>query len=286
VALRSGLQKASVDRLDLPEPNIFLNKEGYGAGSIKRRSLSGNIATIEFGGPIYCNEDCNIVVSGLGEAFDGAYPINTIDSENGIITYIRNYDNVALADAPPGAIAYRQEALAYFARYRIKSNQGESTWSPVKKIHANYWFDYPEGVTRANGIRTTSLTATVGKAVSIAWDPISLMIQDREIRKASEYDIWLQWYRNNDAAGTSGKWIYESRIASNSVVFNVPPQYTKVSDSSGEEVLVNQAPNRLNVEVRLRGNPILREMQIQYDPPVFQTSTRLLAYKTTTPASV
>lgn len=284
MAVRSGLQQARVDRLALPEPNIMLNTEGYGAVNIVSMLLSSNVVTLTLADTFYWVVGDQITVSGAGVPFDGSYTLTVVDQLGKTISYARAYDNVASTTAPAGAQVYRKEMLSYFTRYKIVSNQGDSAWSGVHKIYADYWFRRPNGVTQTTGIKESVVNTTSGKAVTISWDPIDLMIKNNFIRKPEYYDVWLQWYKGSDPVGSAGKWIYEERVQGTSITFNVPTNYTYIT-STGTEVLAS-GPNRLMIEVRLRGNPIIRQRQIGWDPDVYENTTYLLAYKTTTPVSV
>lgn len=284
MSVRGGLQQARIDRLDLPAPNIFVNTDGFGAINIVTMSLSANIVTMVLEEKFYWAVGDEITVNGAGVPFDGTYVLTLADQSTKTISYARTYDNIASTTPPAGAHVHRKEMLAYFTRYRITSNQGESAWSGVHKVYANYWFRRPNGVTILTGIKEAVANTTSGKAVTISWDPIDLMIDDNFIRKPEYYDVWLQWYKSSDPVGSSGKWIYEERVQGTSMVFNVPTNYTYIT-STGTEVVAS-APNRLMIEVRLRGNPIIRQRQISWNPDVYENTTYLLMYKTATPVSV
>jgi len=291
MAVRSGLQQARIDRLDLPAPNILLNTDGYGAISISTMLLSANVATLVLSNTFYWVVGDEITVEGAGVPFDGTYTLTAVDQLGKTFSYARPYDNVASTTPPPGAKVYRKEMLSYFNRYRIVSNQGESAWSGVHKTHADYWFRRPNGVTIVNGIKASVPNTTSGKSVAISWDPIDLMVENNFIRKPEYYDVWLQWYKGSDNPEiVSGKWIYEERVQGTSMTFNVPTNYTLVNNSTGAET-VSSGPNRLMIEVRLRGNPIIRQRQISWNPATpysqrYENTTYLIAYKTNTPVSV
>jgi hypothetical protein len=284
MAVRSGLQKAKVDRLALPEPNIFINSDGYGAINIVTASLSSNIVTLILADNFYWFVGDQITVEGAGVPFNGTYTLTAANSATKTISYARTYDNVASTTPPAGAKVYRKEMLAYFTRYKIVSNQGESAWSGVHKVYADYWFRRPSGVTILTGIKESVVNTTSGKSVTISWDPVDLMIEDNFIRKPEYYDVWLQWYKGSDPAGSSGKWIYSERVQGTSMTFNVPTSYTYIT-STGTEVVAS-GPNRLMIEVRLRGNPIIRQRQLTWNPDTYENTTYLLVYKTNTPVSV
>jgi hypothetical protein len=67
------------------------------------------------------------------------------------------------------------------------------------------------------------------------------------IRRATEYDIWVRWDRND-----GGDWIYKERINSTNISFPIPPIYTK----NGEKQ--PSAPNHFSIELYLKGYPVQR----------------------------
>jgi len=64
------------------------------------------------------------------------------------------------------------------------------------------------------------------------------------IRKALEYDIWVRWDRND-----GGDWIYKERIEGTSLSLPYPEFYNK------NQVLQSSSPNRVSIEVYLKGQP-------------------------------
>lgn len=284
MAVRSGLQKAKVDRLDLPEPNLLINTEGYGSIRVVTASLSSNIANLVLEESFYWHVGDEITVEGVGVAFNGNYTITSADPVAKTISYARAYDNVLSFSPPASAKIYRKEMLAYFTRYRVTSNQGESAWSGVHRVYADYWFRRPNGTTILTGIKESVINTTSGKAVTISWDPIDLMIENNFIRKPEYYDVWLQWAKGNDPSTSDGKWIYEERVQGTSITFNVPANYVRINADGSETV--HSGPNELMIEVRLRGNPIIRQRQIGWNPDTYENTTYLLMYKTATPLSV
>lgn len=129
----------------------------------------------------------------------------------------------------------------YLVRYRIISEDRNRTshWSPVYLVKPGYEFV----------VGQTSL----GKSsdhVNIIWDPVTIQKDGNFIRVANEYDIWLRWDKNEPEGGD---WVYGERIISNSSTFIIPETYYV----GGEDQL--SKPNRLTVEIFLKGSPITRE---------------------------
>lgn len=131
------------------------------------------------------------------------------------------------------------EEEGYVFRYRIISEDRNrvSHWSPINIIKPEYTF--------------TSGTITHHKAgdiSSVAWDPVTISKDGNEIRKAHEFDIWVRWDRNDD-----GDWAYLQRIDSANISIITPNTY------SINEVIQPSPPNRLSVEIFLKGTPITRD---------------------------
>ena len=280
---RAGIQKARVDRLVLPEPNIFLNREKYGIVAITSYSLTSNVATINFSEKVYWQPGYRIVVEGINSTFNGVHEItSSTHSGTTTLTFTKTATDVPLTTAPTDASAYRYEMLAYFARYRVTSDRGNSAWSTVHKAYANYWFRRQPGITMTNSIQVSKIGT--GRATAISWDPIDLMIDDNFIRQPQYYDVWLQWYKTVPS-GNTAKWIYEERVASTSLTVNIPSQWTYINNTTGVETVVNESPQTLAVEIRLRSNPPMRQRQISWTAPNYidryEDSKYLLAYAST-----
>ena len=127
----------------------------------------------------------------------------------------------------------------YSVRYRIVSEDKNRTshWSPTFLIQPNYTFV-------ANNISFNKN----GSIAQQAWDAVSILKNGNQIRKASEYDIWVKWDRSD-----GGDFVYLERIQGTSVSFPIPETYTI------NGVVQASQPNRLTTEIYLRGNPISRD---------------------------
>jgi hypothetical protein len=126
----------------------------------------------------------------------------------------------------------------YDVRYRIISEDRNRTshWSPVITIDPQYTY-VPGNITIVSSGITT-----------VAWDTVTIKIGTQVIRQAQDYDIWVKWSK---AAGT-GDWNYVQRISGNSISLVHPTTFYI------DGVNQNQAPNRITVEVYLKGEPITR----------------------------
>jgi hypothetical protein len=134
----------------------------------------------------------------------------------------------------------------YDVRYRVVSEDKNrsSHWSPIVTIDPQYVYVSGNISIVSSGITT------------VAWDTVTIKIGARTIRQAKDYDVWVKWSR---AAG-NGDWNYAQRISGNSINLVHPSTfYINGVDQA-------QSPNRVTVEVYLKGEPIARD------------STNLLVY--------
>jgi hypothetical protein len=134
----------------------------------------------------------------------------------------------------------------YDVRYRIVSEDKNriSHWSPIVTIDPQYVYVSGNISIVSSGITT------------VVWDTVTIKIGAQVIRQAKDYDVWVKWSR---AAG-NGDWNYVQRISGNSISLVHPSTfYINGVDQA-------QSPNRITVEVYLKGEPITRD------------STNLLVY--------
>lgn len=137
-------------------------------------------------------------------------------------------------DLPPLLV----DTESYVIKYRIVSDDKNqlSHWSPVINLIPGYTFSSGSlAFNKAGGI------------ASIVWDAVSIYKESVLVRQATEYDIWLQWDRND-----GGDWIYKERTQTTSLSIPIPSTYT----ISG--IIQPSTPNRLHVEIYLKGIPISR----------------------------
>jgi hypothetical protein len=134
----------------------------------------------------------------------------------------------------------------YDIRYRVVSEDKNRTsqWSAITNIDPEYTY-----VSGNISISSSNLT-------TVAWDSVGIRIGENTIRQAKEYDVWVKWSK---AAGL-GDWNYIERISTNSITLVHPLTYY-INGVDQEE-----SPNRITVEVYLKGEPITRD------------STNLLVY--------
>jgi hypothetical protein len=152
-----------------------------------------------------------------------------------------------MADAGIKKIRIRQSDISainvneegYVLRYRVVSEDKNRTsqWSPISIIQPGY--TYVGGDISFN---------KSGQVATLAWDSVSIQLDGSEVRKASEFDIWLKWDRND-----GGDWLYKQRIDGGNISFPIPSTYTIGG------VVQGSAPNKLSAEIYLKGTPITRD---------------------------
>jgi hypothetical protein len=152
-----------------------------------------------------------------------------------------------MADAGIKKIRIRQSDISeinvneegYVLRYRVVSEDKNRTsqWSPISIIQPGY--TYVGGDISFN---------KSGQVATLAWDSVSIQLDGSEVRKASEFDIWLKWDRSD-----GGDWLYKQRIDGGNISFPIPSTYTIGG------VVQGSAPNKLSAEIYLKGTPITRD---------------------------
>ena len=128
----------------------------------------------------------------------------------------------------------------YEVNYRIVSEDKNRTshWSPTYLVKPE--FTFIPGSIHCN---------TTGGIATVAWNDVDIYKGTQYVDTAKEYDIWVKWDKND-----GGDWIYRSRIANTSISLLVPSDY-KIAGVSQSQV-----PNKLTIEVYLKGQPITRDV--------------------------
>jgi len=136
-------------------------------------------------------------------------------------------------------------------RFRITTEDRNrfSYWSPIFSVSPDF--------TYISGEIDISKSSN---HINIIWDPVRVEKDGNFVLQAQKYDIWVRWSKNND----EGDWIYKERIEGTSVSVIIPTTYT--IDGVDQET----APNRVTVEIFLRGRPITRDSTLLrvYNPPM------------------
>jgi len=127
----------------------------------------------------------------------------------------------------------------YDVRYRIVSEDKNRTshWSPIINIDPQYTY-----VSGNVSIVSSAITTVV-------WDAVTVKIGNNIIRQAKDYDVWVKWSK---AAG-NGDFNYVQRVSGNSISLVHPTTFFINGIDQAD------APNRVTVEIYLKGQPITRD---------------------------
>lgn len=131
------------------------------------------------------------------------------------------------------------ETGSYEIRFRLTTEDRNrfSYWSPI--------FSVDPGFTYVSG---NIDIAKSSNHVNIIWDAVKIIKDGEQVAAAEIYDIWLRWGKTYD-----GDWFYQERVEGTSLSVVIPESYFW----NGVEQL--EKPNKLTVEIFLRGRPITRE---------------------------
>ena len=146
---------------------------------------------------------------------------------------------VPIGDLPP----INSDNEGYTIRYRFISSDKNRTshWSPIYLVQPG--FTYETGEIAFN---------KSGSIAQIVWDSVTVTKVDGPdtytITKSHEYDIWVRW----DRGAGDGDWLYKERIDGTSILLPIPSTWTI------NGVVQPNNPNRLSVEIYLKGYPIER----------------------------
>lgn len=108
----------------------------------------------------------------------------------------------------------------YEIRYRVVSEDKNrvSAWTPIFTVDPELQY-FAEGDLFLQFIQTG--------AVSASWAGVSIMKNIDgtlvEVADVEEFDIWIKWA--GAAEVNPGEWIYQGRIASQSISITIPPLY-------------------------------------------------------------
>lgn len=126
----------------------------------------------------------------------------------------------------------------YEIRYRVISEDKNRTshWSPIFLVKPEYTY-----------VPGTIHHTKAGDVSTVAWNSVEIKKGTTLIKEAMSYDVWVRWDR-----GDGGDWEYRSRIDTSSIALITPSTY-KIGG-----IVQGSAPNKLSVEIYLKGFPISR----------------------------
>jgi hypothetical protein len=145
------------------------------------------------------------------------------------------------ADLPEQNV-YKQ---GHTLRYRVVSEDKNrsSAWSSLKLIKPEYTFVPGQSSLLKSGTTTIA-----------TWDPVKInKVIDgvtNLIGSETDYDIWVKWDKSD-----GGDWTYRERIKGTTISMTIPTTYFK------NGVDQTTAPNKVSIEVYLKGFPIVRDVE-------------------------
>jgi len=157
---------------------------------------------------------------------------------------------VAEENLPPLSV-FSNGTFGYRVRYRIASEDRNrfSHYSPTYEVIPNYLFERPQG----RAIDDIAIV-TGGPYVNVVWDPITIKnrVSGSTIKKALDYDIFLQWGKGE--TDPDPVWFFEETVRATALGFRYPEEY-ELEDGTIETA----KPNRLSVEIYLKSTRPSRE---------------------------
>jgi len=226
----SGIKKAKVAVGDLPP--ISSETEGY---SIRYRIVSEDKNRVSHWSPVYLIKPEYTFVPGSIRFSSGNQIANfTWDAVTVLkdIATIQTINNKVLHSK----IATLTTAGAHYMKI--------GDWVTISGVDATFNGTYQLTAVTAN---TFSYYKDHGNIASAAVSPLGTYKRNSEISKTNEYDIWVRWDRND-----GGDWVYKERVAGTTVSFPHQSTYTI------NNVVQSSAPNRISVEIYLKGYPLKR----------------------------
>jgi hypothetical protein len=230
MAADSGIKKAKIVRADLPA--ISSETEGY---SIRYRIVSEDKNRVSHWSPVYLIKPEYTFVIGSVRFSSGNQIANfTWDAVTVLkdIATVQTINNKVLNSK----IATLTTAGAHYMKV--------GDWVTIYGVDATFNGTYQLTAVTAN---TFSYYKDNGNIASAAVSPLGTYKRNSVISKTNEYDIWVRWDRND-----GGDWTYKERVAGTTVSFPHQSTYTI------NNVVQSSAPNRISVEIYLKGYPIKR----------------------------
>lgn len=129
-------------------------------------------------------------------------------------------------------------------RYRVVSEDKNrsSAWSSLILIKPEYTF-----------VSNQSSLLKSGTTVVATWDPVKInkIVGDTTnlIGSETDYDIWVKWDKSDN-----GDWLYRERIKGTTISMTIPTTYF-INGVDQES-----APNKVSMEIYLKGFPIARDV--------------------------
>lgn len=225
-----GIKKAKISIDDLP--SISSDTGGY---SVRYRIISEDKNRVSHWSPVHLVIPAYTFVPGLIK-FSSGNQIANITWDAVIIlkeiSSIQQINNKVLHSD----IATITTSGAHYMKV--------GDWVTVSGVNSTFNGTYQLTAVTSN---TFSYYKDSGNVASSAVTPLGTYKRNSVMNKPKEYDVWLRWDRNDN-----GDWYYKERIEGTNVSF--PHQSTYTING----VIQSSAPNRISIEIFLKGHPVSR----------------------------
>jgi hypothetical protein len=226
----SGIKKAKIAVGDLPP--ISSETEGY---SIRYRIVSEDKNRVSHWSPLYLiKPEYKFVPGSIRFSSSGQVANITWDA----VTVLK--DTATIQSINNKALQTNIATITTSGAHYMKVGD----WVTVSGVDSTFNGTYQLSAVTAN---TFSYYKNNGNIASTAVSPLGTYKRNSVISKSHEYDIWVRWDRND-----GGDWVYKERIDSTNISF--PHQSTYTING----VIQSSAPNRVSIEIFLKGYPIAR----------------------------
>lgn len=230
MAADSGIKKAKIPVAELPP--ISSETEGY---SVRYRVISEDKNRVSHWSPVYLVKPEYTYVPGSIKFSSGNQVANITWDAVPILK-----DTATIQQISNKALNTKIATLTTSGAHYMKVGD----WVTVSGVDSTFNGTYELSAVTAN---TFSYYKDNGNIASTAVSPLGTYKRNSLIQKAKEYDIWVRWDRND-----GGDWIQKERIEGTNISFPHQSIYTI------NGVVQASAPNRISIEVFLKGYPITR----------------------------
>ena len=232
-----NIKKFRIPVSDLPPINSIT--EGY---SIRYRVISEDRNRTSYWSPIYLIEPAFTFVPGQIYHTSGSQIVSYSWDAVNILKSIKSVQNINNKSLTSNLATLTTDS----AHYMVVGD-----WVTVSGVDATFNGTYQINAVTYN---TFSYYRDSGNVSPTAVSPKGIYTTNSVVGKASDYDIWLRWDRND-----GGDWIYKERIQTTSI------SYPHASFYTINGVVQPSAPNRVSVEIYLKGFPIERGDGVPFD---------------------
>lgn len=230
MSIDPGIKKAKISVDDLPSIN-----SSTGGYSVRYRVISEDKNRVSHWSPVHLVRPEYTFVPGLIKFSSGNQIANiTWDS----VTILK--DTATVQQINNKVLNSNIATLTTSGAHYMKVGE----WVTVSGVNATFNGTYELTAVTAN---TFSYYKNTGNVGSSAVNPLGTYKRNSIMSKPKEYDVWLRWDRNDN-----GDWYYKERIEGTSVSFPHQSTYTI------NNVIQASAPNRLSIEIFLKGQPVSR----------------------------